>query len=348
MNECEASRDGAFANSAEAVEALLQTLRGASTILIVTHDDPDPDSIASALALAYLLQRWQGMSTTLAYGGIIGRAENKAMVSLLSIELTPFSELDLRRYDAVALVDAQPGAGNVTLPSVVTPKVTIDHHSDVRSALEGVPFVDLRGACGATSTMLTGYLRAAGVAPDRRTATALFYGIKSDTMSLARSAGEADVEAYLYLLPLADTKILAQIEQAQVPLAYFRAFERALESTFIYDDVVICDLGPMDWPDLAAEMADFLLRWEGARWIMCTGIYGDEIVISVRTTDIEAHAGRVVHTVVEGLGTGGGHSMMAGGRVPLDGRSPRDLTRQLRGRFLSRLERDEASGEKLI
>jgi nanoRNase/pAp phosphatase (c-di-AMP/oligoRNAs hydrolase) len=353
MNECEASRDGAFANSAEAVEALLQTLRGASTILVVTHDDPDPDSIASAMALAYLLQRWQGMTTTLAYGGIIGRAENKAMVSLLSIELTPFSELDLGRYDAVALVDAQPGAGNVTLPSVVTPKVTIDHHSDVRSALEGVPFVDVRRACGATSTMLTGYMRAAGVVPDRRTATALFYGIKSDTMSLARSAGEADVEAYLYLLPLADTKILAQIEQAQVPLAYFRAFERALERTLIYDDVVICDLGLMDWPDLAAEMADFLLRWEGARWIICTGIYGDEIVISVRTTDIDGRAGRVVRTVVEGLGTGGGHSMMAGGRVPLDGRSPRDLTRQLRGRFLSRLGKDEvgkdeASGEKLI
>jgi len=348
MNECEASPDSTFANSAEAVEALLQTLGEASNILIVTHDDPDPDSIASALALAYLLERRQGVNTTLAYGGIIGRAENKAMVRLLSIELTPFSELDPGRYDAVALVDALPGAGNVTLPSELTPTVTIDHHSDARSDLEGVPFVDLRAACGATSTMLTGYLRAAGVAPDRRTATALFYGIKSDTMGLARSAGEADVDAYLYLLPLSDTKVLAQIEQAQVPLAYFRAFERALERTFIYDEVVVCDLGAMDWPDLAAEMADFLLRWEGARWIICTGLYGDEIVISVRTNDIEASAGRVVQAVVEGLGTGGGHSLMAGGRVPLDGESPRDLVRRLRRRFLTRLEKDEGSGEKLI
>lgn len=348
MNECEASRESPFANSVEAVEALLQTLREFSSILIVTHDDPDPDSIASALALAYLLEQRQGMSTTLAYGGIIGRAENKAMVRLLSIQLTPFSELDPGRYDAVALVDTLPGAGNVTLAPVLTPTVTIDHHSDAHSDLEGVPFVDLRAACGATSTMLTGYLRAAGVVPDQRTATALFYGIKSDTMGLARSAGEADVDAYLYLLPLSDTKVLAQIEQAQVPLAYFRAFERALERTFIYDEVVVCDLGAMDWPDLAAEMADFLLRWEGARWIICTGLYGDEVVISVRTNDIEASAGRVVQAVVEGLGTGGGHSLMAGGRVPLDGESPRDLVRRLRRRFLRRLEKDEGSGEKLI
>ena len=348
MNECEASPDSSFANSAEAVEALLQTLREASNILIVTHDDPDPDSIASALALAYLLEQRQGVETTLAYGGIIGRAENKAMVRLLSIPLRPLRELDAGQYDAVALADAQPGAGNVSLPPDVAPTVVVDHHSDVRSELGGVPFVDIRLGCGATSTILVGYLRAAELVPDRRAATALFYGIKADTMGLARGAGEADVQAYLYLLHLADTKVLAQIEQAQVPLAYFRAFERALERTFIYDDVVICDLGPMDWPDLAAEMADFLLRWEGARWIICTGLYGDEVVISVRTTDIEASAGRVAQAVVEGLGTGGGHSLMAGGRVPLDGESPRDLVRQLRRRFLRRLEKDEGSGEKLI
>ena len=196
--------------------------------------------------------------------------------------------------------------------------------------------------------MLTGYLQAAKLVPDRRIATALFYGIKSDTMGLARGAGEADVEAYLYLLPLTDTKVLAQIENAQVPLAYFRAFEHALERTFIYDDVVTCSLGPMDWPDLAAEMADFLLRWEGARWIVCMGVFDQNIVLSARTNDIEASAGRIVQAVVEGLGTGGGHELMAGGRVPLDGESPRDLVRELRHRFLQQLGKDEETGQKLI
>ena len=348
MNEREAGPDSTFANSTEAVDALFEALRGASNCLIITHDDPDPDAIASALALAYLLERRQGLKAAVAHGGIIGRAENKAMVRLLSIELFPLYELDPEQFDAVALVDGQAGAGNVSLPSELTPTVIIDHHSDVRSDLEGVPFVDIRAGCGATSTIMTSYLRAAGVTPDRRIATALFYGIKADTLGLARASGEADLDAYLYLLPLSDTRILAQIEHAQVPLDYFQAFERALESTFIYDDVVVCSLGSMDWPDLAAEMADFLLRWEGARWIICMGTYADEVVISLRTTDIDGHAGRVVRGVIEGLGTGGGHTLMAGGRVPLDGHSPRDVERELRRRFLKQLGREGLEGAKLI
>ena len=348
MDECESGSGSGFSSFAEAVTALLEAVRGARSALILAHDDPDPDSIASALALAYLLEQRQGMNTTLAHGGIIGRAENKAMVRLLSIELTPLHELDLGQYDAVALVDGQAGAGNVGLPSQLTPAVIIDHHSDVSSDLAGVPFVDIRGACGATSTILTGYLRAAGVTPDRRTATALFYGIKADTMGLARAAGEADVDAYLYLLPLSDTRILAQIEHAQVPLAYFEAFERALDRTLIYDDVVVCNLGSMDWPDLAAEMADFLLRWEGACWIICLGLYEDEVVISVRTNDLEANAGQVVRAVVEGLGTGGGHGLLAGGRVPLDARPLQDVVGTLRRRFLRQLAREGREGKKLV
>ncbi|HUS70971.1 MAG TPA: DHH family phosphoesterase [Anaerolineae bacterium] len=348
MDECESGSGSGFSSFAEAVTALFEAVKGVRSALVLTHDDPDPDSIASGVALAYLFEERLGLRATLAHGGIIGRAENKAMVRLLSIELSPLHELDLGQYDAVALVDGQAGAGNVGLPSQLTPTVIIDHHSDVSSDLAGVPFVDIRGACGATSTILTGYLRAAGVNPDRRTATALFYGIKADTMGLARAAGEADVDAYLYLLPLSDTRILAQIEHAQVPLAYYQAFERALDRTLIYDDVVVCNLGSMDWPDLAAEMADFLLRWEGARWIICMGLYEDEVVISVRTNDMEANAGQVVRAVVEGLGTGGGHGLLAGGRVPLDARPLQDVVRTLRRRFLKQLAREGYEGKKLV
>ncbi len=348
MNEREGGVESSCEGSAEAVNALFAAVRGASTCLIVTHDDPDPDAIASALALGYLLHERLGLRVTLAHGGIIGRAENKAMVHLLAIDIAPLYKVNPQRFDVIGLVDAQAGAGNVSLPDGVTPTVLVDHHSDVQSDPADISFVDIRSSCGATSTMLTNYLKAAGLPPDRKVATALFYGIKSDTMGLARSAGDADVEAYLYLLPLADNRILAEIEQAQVPLAYFRAFERALERTFIYQDVVISGLGEMDWPDLAAEMADFLLRWEGARWIICMGVFEDKVVISVRTNDLEGNAGLIVQQAVSGLGTGGGHGLMAGGRVPLNGQSPRDVVRELRGRFLRLLGRDESNGEKLI
>jgi nanoRNase/pAp phosphatase (c-di-AMP/oligoRNAs hydrolase) len=337
-----------FQSGTEAVDALFEAVEGAKSALIVTHDDPDPDAIASGLALAYLLEQRLGLRATLAYGGIIGRAENKAMVRLLGIEMQRLDRLDPGKYDVIALVDGQPGAGNVGLPQEIIPTIVIDHHSAVHSEMTGVQFADLRPGCGATSTVLTGYLRAADLVPDQRVATALFYGIKADTMGLARASGEADIEAYLYLLPLADTEILAQIENAQVPLAYFRAFEDALERTYIYRDVVVCNLGPMDWPDLAAEMADFLLRWEGAHWIICMGLFEDAVVISVRTTDLDSDAGILVQEVVSGLGTGGGHGLMAGGRVPLGAESPTGMIRRLRHRFLQRLGRDGEEREKLV
>lgn len=336
-----------FRSSIEAVDALCEAAQGAKSALIVTHDDPDPDAIASGMALAYLFQQRLNLAATLAHGGIIGRAENKGMVGLLAIKMRDLDQLEPGEYDVVALVDAQPGAGNVHPPQEVTPTMVIDHHSAVRSELTGVQLVDIPTACGATSTILTGYLKATDVAPDHRTATALFYGVKSDTMELARGATEADVEAYLYLLPLADARILAQIEHAQVPLAYFRAFEEALERTYIYDDVVICNLGSMAWRDLGAEMADFLLRWEGACWIICMGLFDDAIVLSVPTNDLEVDAGLVVQDVVSGLGTGGGHGLTAGGWVPLHGKSPAEMVQTLRGRFLRRLGRDKLPREKL-
>ncbi len=345
---CENGPNNRFSSSAEAVHALFKAVEGATSALIVTHNDPDPDAMASAVALGYLLEKRLALRATLAYEGIIGRAENKAMVRLLAIEMHPLDQLDAGDYHVVALVDAQPGAGNVDLPQEITPTIVIDHHSVVDSKMGDVPFVDVRTGCGATSTILANYLKVEELAPDQRTATALFYGIKSDTMGLARGAGETDVEAYLYLLPLADTKILAQIEHAQVPLDYFRAFEQALEQTFIYDDVVVCNLGTMDWPDLAAEMAEFLLRWEGAQWIICMGRFEDAIVVSVRTTDVDANAGLVVQDVIGGKGMGGGHGLMAGGRVPLDGQSPTKMVRGLRAAFLQRLERDGLDGQKLI
>ncbi len=116
----------------------------------------------------------------------------------------------------------------------------------------------------------------------------------------------------------------------------------------IYHGVVVCDLGPMDCPDGAAEMADFLLRWEVARWIICMGLFGDAIVVAVPANNLDGDAGLAVQDVVEGLGTGGGHGLMALGRIPLDGKSTAAVVRRLRRRFLRRLGRAGQAREKLV
>src|SRR5215467_1185168 len=137
---------------------LLHALEGPAPLIILPHDNPDPDSLASAAALKYLAQELLEKDAVIAQGGIVGRAENRAMLTYLSIDLRPVSELNLGADSLVALVDTQPGRINNSLPRGIVPAVVIDHHP-AYGDYHQVPFLDLRDEYGATSTILTEYVR---------------------------------------------------------------------------------------------------------------------------------------------------------------------------------------------
>ena len=168
-------------------------------------------------------------------------------------------------------------------------------------------------------------------------ATALFYGIKTDTLGLVRGASPADVAAYFALQPLVDVEALVTIERAQVPKEYFQSLDAALHSARVYGNVVTSFIGQMRRPDLAAEMADLLLRLRGMQWAICIGVYGDELILSLRTRSGKSGAGQVAQAIAGEQGTAGGHGSMAGGQVPLQGADPESLADEFLGRALARL-----------
>jgi nanoRNase/pAp phosphatase (c-di-AMP/oligoRNAs hydrolase) len=184
----------------ERLERLFEAVRGATSVLILPHNDPDPDAIASALALRHLLAEKLGVEGHVVYRGIIGRAENRALVRYLGHPLRRLTGTDLRQSAPIALVDTQPGAGNNALPPRSTAAIVFDHHP-WREGTAAATFADVRPNLGATSTILTEYLQAAEIEPAPPLATALFYGVKTDTMGLSRAASPADVAAYFYLQP---------------------------------------------------------------------------------------------------------------------------------------------------
>jgi nanoRNase/pAp phosphatase (c-di-AMP/oligoRNAs hydrolase) len=332
------------------LERLLAVVRGADSVLIVTHNDPDPDAIGSALALRYLLAERADVEGEIAYRGIIGRAENKALVDYLGQPLALLRRADLEPRRLIALIDTQPGAGNNALPAAYADAVRVifDHHP-LRDEAAAVAFADIRSDVGATSTMLTQYLRAAELEPPPPIATALFYGIKTDTMGLVRDAGQDDVEAYFYLQSRIDFEALAEIEHAQVPADYFAQLVTGLQAARLYDGVVISYVGPMERPDLAAEIADLLSRLEDNRWVVCLGTYDDALVLSVRTWSEHGGAGQLAQAIVGELGSAGGHGMMAGGYIRLRGRRPDVLVRRIVERALDHLDLDSGwEGEPLI
>jgi nanoRNase/pAp phosphatase (c-di-AMP/oligoRNAs hydrolase) len=332
----------------ERLELLFGAVGGAGSVLILPHNDPDPDAIASAVALRHLLAERLGVESHIAYKGVIGRAENKALVRYLGYPLQRLTDSDLRQSTPVALVDTQPGAGNNALPPESTAAIVIDHHP-WRKATAAAGFAEVRPDLGATSTILTEYLQAADIEPTPPLATALFYGIKSDTMGLGRAASAADVAAYFYLQPQIDVGALVEIERAQVPADYFKSSDATLHAALVYDGVVVSYMGPMSYPDLSAEMADLLLRLEGARWVICMGVYKDDLILAVRARGQQSEAGKLVQEMVGDRGTAGGHGIMAGGRVPLQGEAPERMALRLGQRALRSLKvAPEIAGKPLI
>jgi len=298
--------------------------------------------------LQWLLQQELGLESHIVYRGIIGRAENKALVRYLGYPLRPLAAGELSESPPIALIDTQPGAGNNVLPPSRDVSIVFDHHP-VRPETAAAGFTDVRPEVGATSTILTEYCQAAGPELPPLIATALFYGIKTDTMGLGRGASQSDVAAYFYLQARIDVQALVKIERAQVPPEYFKGLVSALRSACIYDETLIVSIiDEMGRPDLPAEMADLLLRLKGVGWVICMGVYDDEMMLSVRTNH-QCGAGKLVQDVVGHLGSAGGHGTMAAGQVPLGGHNPEALSHRLRRRALKHLGMDsDASGKPLI
>ncbi len=328
---------------------LLDTLRGARRVLVLIHDHPDPDALASGWVLRQILRHKLGPRVDLAYGGLIARAENRAMVDLLRIPAVYHRQLRFASYGAIALVDTQPGTGNNSLPAGHSVQAVIDHHP-LRRGARGVPFCDVRPAYGATATILSEYLHAAGMAEDRRTATALFYAIRSETQNLGREATAADARAFAALFPRVNNLILARIEEAPVSRGYLAVLDRACRATRLYDGVAITRLDRLPYPDAAAQLADLLARVERVRWSLVLGCHGGQIYLSARTTRRRANAGRLLRRIVGTYGKAGGHGTMAGGRVDpaCVGQPARVLLSVLTSRALAALHAGDASGLPLL
>ena len=301
-------------NIPELFEKIGEALKDTKRLVVMTHDNPDPDSVSSAVALAYIVEQKFGIPASVKYGGIVGRAENRAMIRVLELEIAPFADIDFKPGTDFAVVDMQPRTGNNSFPKKRKPVILIDHHPLRKTTKAN--FIDIRTDYGATATILAEYLLGSGLEIPSHIATALAYGISSETQDLGREAREKDVQAYVALFPLSNKKHLAAIEHPRLSRDYYITLNRALHHTFVYKNAVSTMLGEVDNPDFVAMIADFMLRCERMSWSLCLGRYKDKIIVSIRTTNTKGGAGRFLRRLIGKKGTAGGHGMIAGGQIP--------------------------------
>ncbi len=337
-------------DAGNSVSDMIEWLRGQGKILIICHDNPDPDSIASAVALRHLILMKTGQDAVLAYGGVIGRSENRKMVELLEISLLPICELNLSQFSVICMVDTQPGAGNNSLPEGQPVHLVIDHHPPKKD-FSDILWVDVREHYGASATILYEYLNDQDVSINTKLATSLFYAIKSETQDLGREWSKADREAYLKLLPISNNQILYNIIHPQVSRNYFSTFHTAIENARIYGEMLVFNLHKVENPDLVAELADFLLRQQGVECVLGMGWFNGTQILSMRSLNPEARLGLIIQQMVAGIGTAGGHGMIAGGQIrsiDADKQSQQKLEQLLTERMFQALNLKQTAGESLV
>jgi nanoRNase/pAp phosphatase (c-di-AMP/oligoRNAs hydrolase) len=327
----------------------LEEIVNGKRVLILIHNNPDPDSMAAAWALSYLLKKKFSVSSRIVYGGRITRPENRTMIWRLGIGIRPLEKVKVHNFNVLAMVDTQPWTGNSSLPKSLIPSIVIDHHT-LRKATQKVDFIDVRPYYGSSATIVTEYLIEAGLEIPKKMATALYFGIKADTQNLGRDATEADYRAAVTLYPNVQLKKLSQIEHPELSREYFEDLDKAIHRAKIHGNVILCDLGSLTNTDMIGFISDLLVRIYGVRWSFVRGKDDSQLIFSLRTKRVKQNAGWVAQKLVNGLGSAGGHGMVAGGQILTKGLTPKKekkLGQTLDKRFLKIVGQEKAN-EKLI
>lgn len=332
-------------------EQLLQAVSEADRIVIMTHDNPDPDAIAAGWAVQTLLRERLDKTARLVAGGEVVRAENKLLVDILKPPLELVGEIDLAGDVGVILVDCGYGAENHLLADTdVVPVAVIDHHP-LRGGKRRLRFRDVRPKVAACASITTSYLREQGIAATPRLATALVYAIRTETSGAQIDHSRLDRTALRWLSATSNPTWLARIENARLSRAYFRDLALAIQSTLLYEDAAFCLLPRAAGPEIVGEIADLLIRCEGVRRVFCGALVAGDMVVSVRTERGGEDAAGLLRKTLRGIGWGGGHRHRAGGKVPNaggpPGLSPAQVS-ELRRRWLHACGREGRRPARLV
>jgi nanoRNase/pAp phosphatase (c-di-AMP/oligoRNAs hydrolase) len=333
---------------------LIRALSAKKRVLITTHDHPDPDAIASCQALSVLLSDRLGKDTEVkvSFKGGVGGGLNETFANLTDLKPIPWDESALTSWDAIVLLDTQPAFANNPLPAELTPLVVIDHHRGGRKLPANCAFCDIRPDVGAVSSIVFSYFMELElkIAPDL--AATLLYAIESDLAGAAGQPGELDNIALSSLTLMADTRKLYKMRYLDLPQNFFVSYAQGLNNAILYDSVVMSHLENVPSPERPAVIADFLLRFDQAKWSLVTGVMNGQLVMSLRTyPGQKMSAAELMKRLVRGLGGGGGHRAKAGGGIKLTTGTQAEIDRLreiLRRRLLRNVGIKGARGHRLI
>jgi len=321
-------------------------------VLLVPHDYPDPDALASVAALHLLLKERYHVQGQIVFTGMVSRAENKELLRHCRYRWHRLQDLGTPKHRVPAVfVDTAPWSGNVTVPPFAKPIAVFDHHpyAVTRKKWSGL-FADVRVGTGATASMMYELLTAAQIPIPKWLASIMSYAIASETLDLMRNCTDLDLEAYSSLLARSNMTIIGKIRHAPLPRSYYVQLQEAIRNAYVYGRVAWTHLDAVQQPEIVAEIAELLCLMERVTWAFCTAYSGDNMLISIRSEQKSARCGHLLKNAVGKQGSVGGHHQMAAGYVNMAGLAPEEKEKRRESvvkALLSRIERRPVPDEPL-
>jgi len=330
-------------------DRLLKTLSDYEKILIVTHDNPDPDAVATGWAVWLMVKERLGKSVRLLGGGFISRAENRHMVKLLDPPIELVRSMTCPNHTGVVLVDCQSGnQDHLFCEDDGNLAALVDHHASPPGRKRPA-FYDVRPGVAASASIATSYLREQKIEPGARLATALLFAIRTETQGSETYYSRLDRSVIPWLSERANPSRLAEIESAPLPLGYYADLVLALQNSFLYEETAFCLLPRASGPEIVGEVADLLIRCESIWRVLCGAVVNGDLLLSFRTDRKEDDAALLARKTLEGIGRGGGHRRRAGGKVPDVGpKITEDLQDEIRNRWLAACDIERQRGTRLV
>ncbi len=288
-------------------------------LAIFLQDNPDPDAMASGLTLKHI-SKFCDVESNIYYGGNISHQKNKALINLLSMDLINTKTKDeameiVKSAGKIALIEASIPSKNNILPTEVVPNLIFDHHQVDLSSVKG-DFIDIQPKLGATSTIMTKYIRQLNIKPSPQLATALLYGIRTDTNGFTRNTLPEDLSAASYLSPLVDVDILGQLETPPMSLETLNIIGRAIRNKEIRGSYLASFVEFINDRDALPQAAEMMLQLEGVNTVLIFGINEDKVQLSARSRDTRVNLGVLMQSAFGKLNSGG-HATMAAGTINL-------------------------------
>jgi len=332
-------------------DRLLRAIEAADQVVVIAHDNPDPDAIASGWALQTLFAKRLEKPVRLVGGGAIVRAENVRMLELLRPPLELVNTFAPGEDMATVLVDCSPENANHLLgDGKARPTAVIDHHQPAER-VHRVAYRDIRPRAVASATIVAGYLREQNLEPERPLATAMLYAIRTETIGSYKRFNRTERGLAAWIAERADHEALQDIENAPLSPLYFRDLNLAIGNTFLHEHTAVCFLPAAASAETVGEVADLLIRCQHIRYVLCGAVVDDALVISARSGRTAGDVVRRPGATLRGVGYWGGHENRAGGKVLAsehNGAIAESLLDEIRERWLKACGVEGSQGNRLV